>query len=122
MELCTSVKGCTCHTCRDWIMPGRMYWKEHYQDYQVQKYRNYCAKCMVKVSKDNITDYLQLLKEAEQLRKKYDTLNKTICNTCKNKYLHVTGSCEPLKEGCRPKYNTTKFEVKHGDIKEGKKK
>jgi hypothetical protein len=116
MELNKSIKGVTCHSCRDWIMPGRMYYKEWYQDYQIQKYRNHCMKCATKETMEKVLEYGKVFEGAKRKAAEYKKDNKTICSRCKDKFKHVVGDCNPLKDGCRPK-----LEI-NNDNKKSKKK
>ena len=102
-----SKRGIVCHQCRKWVYPGKTYYR-HYYD---RDYFNFCVKCALKESAIRIQEYRKINNETMELCKKYSKQDETICNTCKHRYKHVVGDCNPYQSGCKPQ------KVKNGNNK-----
>lgn len=98
-----SQRGVTCHRCNNWIRPGLVYYKYHYSDHNIPKYTNYCVICAKNELERGINVAKKDLKQINKLIPIYKEETKVICDTCKYKYKHLVGECNPTKNGCRPK-------------------
>lgn len=104
-----SQRGVTCHRCHKWIRPGLIYYKYHYSDHNIPKYTNYCIICAEEELERGIKSAKEDLKQCRKWIPIYEKETIVICDTCKYKYRHLVGECNPTEYGCRPKLIRSKY-------------